>query len=295
MALKSKPSVGLFGSTGNLGSIFFREIEKQMSNSDCLVKAIGRPGNIPQYFNINKEGVITSKQGEIPKLIVNLSNSYFPNPTPEQIHEMESVILGVAEVISNTIRKSGCSIITASTYFQYCPTEFRPWSRYSELKSLAKQIIEETAKACGTNFTDFVLYDNYGGLPRNKFVDSLEKTLATGEEIECTEGAQVLNLTHVSDLSAAFISEVYQIMGGKNSGIRTYELKSNFTISLRDLVIKAEIACGRQANIKWGNIPYREREVFELWETGFDIPIGWKPQIEFETYIKKKFQKKIGI
>ena len=291
MTLLKKPSVGLLGSTGNLGSTFLREVDKLRENPGFAVGKIGRPDKISEDFNINNKGVIASKEGEFPRIIVNLSNSYFPNPAPNQMFEMETAIIGVAKAISNSIEESGCSVISASTYFQYCPNEYRPWSRYSELKTIAKEIIRNTAESCGTNFTDFVLYDNYGGLQRNKFVDLLERSLSNGEQIECTEGDQVLNLTHVSDLARAFVSEVQEFVNSECKGSQTYELRSDFTVNLRDLVLKAESSSGRQASINWGSIPYREREVFELWETGFNCPSGWRPKIGFESYIEGRFTK----
>jgi nucleoside-diphosphate-sugar epimerase len=293
MASIKEPSVGLLGSTGNLGSTFLREVENLRENPGFTVGKIGRPDKISKDFNINDKGVIASTGGEFPSIIVNLSNSYFPNPTPNQMFEMEAAIIGVAKAISNSIEESGCSVISASTYFQYCPNEYRPWSHYSELKRIAKEIIRSTAESCGTNFTDFVLYDNFGGLPRNKFVDFLERSLSNGEQIDCTEGDQVLNLTHVSDLVNAFVSEVQEFVNIEGKGSQTYELRSDFTVNLRDLVFKAESSSGRQASINWGAIPYREREVFELWETGFNRPSGWRAKIEFESYIKENFQNKL--
>jgi len=288
-----KPSVGLLGSTGNLGSTFLREVDKLRETPDFIVRKIGRPDKISEDFNIDDKGVIASKRGEFPSIIVNLSNSYFPNPTSNQMFEMETAIIGVAKAIANSIEESGCSVISASTYFQYCPNEYRPWSRYSELKTMAKEIIRSTAESCGTNFTDFVLYDNYGGSQRNKFVDFLERSLSNGEQIDCTEGDQVLNLTHVSDLARAFVSEVKEFVNIEDKGSQTYELRSDFTVNLRDLVFKAESSSGRQASINWGAIPYREREVFELWETGFNRPSGWRPEIKFESYIEERFPQEI--
>jgi nucleoside-diphosphate-sugar epimerase len=286
MTSTKKPVVGLLGSTGNLGSFFFHEIDQQGRNSSFVVKKIGRPEKISGDFNITPEGFITSREGEFPDVIVNLSNSYYPNPRPEQLREMETAILGVANAISNSIEKSGCSVISASTYFQYCPTEQQPWSHYSELKNTAKEIVKTAAESCGTNFMDFVLFDNYGGLPRNKFVDFLERSLLDGVQIDCTEGAQVLNLTHVNDLVAAFVSAVDELANTQGKGSQTYELKSQFTVSLRELVDIAERASGRRASINWGAIPYREKEVFELWETGFKPPSAWKPNIEFLEEVK---------
>jgi nucleoside-diphosphate-sugar epimerase len=163
------------------------------------------------------------------------------------------------------------------------------------LKRIAKEIIRSTAESCGTNFTDFVLYDNYGGLQRNKFVDFLERSLSNGEQIDCTEGDQVLNLTHVRDLARAFVSEVQEFVNIECKGSQTYELRSDFTVNLRDLVLKAERSSGRKASINWGAIPYREREVFELWETGFSRPSEWRPEVKFESYIEERFPKEVMI
>ena len=291
MSPDGKAVVGLLGSTGNLGSTFLREIRKLRTTSEISIKSIGRPGRISEDFNITKNGIIKSRDGNFPNVIINLSNCYFPKPTPEEEIEMEFAILGVADAISNTINESGCSVISASTYFQYCPNELQPWSYYSELKSRAKETIQSAADSCASNFTDFVLYDNYGGIKRSKFVDLLEQSLASGSQVDCTDGDQVLNLTHVSDLVAAFVLEVEEFIDFKDKGSQTYELRSNFTVNLRELVLEAERASGRSASINWGAIPYREREVFELWKTGLNSPSSWRPTINFGTYIEEKFPK----
>lgn len=283
--------VGLLGSTGNLGSTFLRKFAEISTLPNISVKSVGRQNKISNHFNVTKDGFIKSSEGAFPDVIVNLSNSYFPSATPEQNVQMEDAILGVAEVISNTIEKSGCSVISASTYFQYCPSELQPWSKYSEIKNTAKEMIEITAKNHQTNFSDFVLYDNFGGINRNKFVDLVEQSLFSGNQMDCTNGEQVLNLTHVDDLVEAFISELVRMSQGEKNGCRSYELKSNFTMNLREIVRKAELASGRYVSVNWGAIPYREREVFELWETGLPSPGNWNPQIDFETYIEGKYPK----
>jgi hypothetical protein len=95
-------------------------------------------------------------------------------------------------------------------------------------------------------------------------------------------------------LAAAFISEVKQFVNSEGVGSHTYELKSSFTVNLRELVLKAERASGRHAFIDWGVIPYRDREVFELWETGLNSPSNWMPKVDFESYIKGKFSRVSG-
>lgn len=286
MMLEENAVVGLLGATGNLGSTFAREFR---ALTKWHLEIIGRPAKLSKNFNITEDGLIQSNSGKFPDLIINLSNFYVPNPNYEQDREMHKTILGVADAISNTIDEAGCSVISASTYFQYCPIELRPWSNYSALKMESKMVIESAATSRGVNFTDFVLYDNYGGLNRNKFVDLLEQSLLNGFEIDCTDGQQVLNLTHVSDLALAFVLEVIELSQTKHTGLHTYELKSDFTVSLRELVLRAELASGRRANVNWGAIPYREREVFHLWQTGFSNPPYWRPLVNFETYVKGKF------
>jgi len=294
MNSKEKAVVGLLGASGNLGSSFLREFNCSDAENTVSIKRIGRPNKLSEDFNITEKGIIQSGEGNFPDIIINLSNLYIPNPSHPQKLEMELAIVGVADAISKTVKESGCSVISASTYFQYCPRDIQPWSRYAELKIKAKEIIESTAALSGTNFTDFVLYDNYGGLDRNKFVDLLELSLLQGSRVNCTGGEQVLNLTHVSDLAAAFISEVKQFVNSEGVGSHTYELKSTFTVNLRELVLKAERASGRHAFIDWGVIPYRDREVFELWETGLNSPSNWMPKVDFESYIKRKFSRVSG-
>lgn len=72
MTPHNKIKVGLLGPTGNLGSTFLREFELHESRLNFEVGKIGRPGKPSEDFNITEEGIITSRNGDTPEIIINL-------------------------------------------------------------------------------------------------------------------------------------------------------------------------------------------------------------------------------
>lgn len=72
-----------------------------------------------------------------------------------------------------------------------------------------------------------------------------------------------------------------------NAGdVCSFGVDSNSRIKLRDLVSEYELVNQVKLNIKWGEEPYREREVMEPCDNLNNIP-GWKPLIPLAYGLNK--------
>jgi nucleoside-diphosphate-sugar epimerase len=177
-------------------------------------------------------------------------------------------------------------VISASTYLQYAPEDMRPWSRYAELKIQAQEKLLDASDLAGSNFVDFVLYDNFGGKRRGKFVDELLNSIESGSTLDATPGSQILNLTHLDDLADGLMTQMI-LMLTKSSipDEKVMELKSSYNRTLREIVDDINETIDVPLNVNWGNLPYREKEVFEPWNTGLNSPDWWNPKSGFIPWV----------
>ena len=282
---KHRQVVALLGSSGNLGS---KVMERNKNNSTFELIAVTRGKRGENEFHIDDKKEISHPRGMLPDLIVNLSNYYSPRETTEDVSRMEEAILGTAKILTKYISKHQVGLISASTYLQYAPDPFRPWSKYADFKQQAQlQLFEECGKT-GTNFVDFVLYDNYGGRSRGKFIDQLLNSLEDESSLDATPGAQILNLTHINDVADGFLLQIKLTLESGLNSQKIFELKSNYTKSLRDIVLDVQSYTGLHPSVNWGAIPYRDHEVFEHWNNDLEVPNWWTPKIDFPTWLQAR-------
>jgi nucleoside-diphosphate-sugar epimerase len=279
---KLRQVVALLGSSGNLGS----KVMELNNNSEFDLIAVTREKRGENEFYIDNRGEISHPKGVLPDLIVNLSNYYSPRESAEDIARMEKAILGTARILSKYISKHQIGLISASTYLQYAPDSFHPWSRYADFKQQAQMELFEECSKTNTNFIDFVLYDNYGGRSRGKFLDQLLDSLEDKSPLDATPGAQILNLTHINDIAEGFLSQIKRTLESGQSSQRIFELKSNYTKTLKDIVFDVQSYTGLKPSVNWGAIPYRDHEVFEHWDNNLVVPKWWTPKIDFPTWVQ---------
>ena len=276
----------VLGGGGNLGRMIIGDSNLQ---SHEVLRVGWEQGDDTEFF-IDKKGSLRSRLGRRPDVIVNASNYYVPSPTELDRVVMKNSILGVAETLGNWIKVFGTPVITFSTYFQFCPIELRPWSLYASLKQTARDLVISSAELAGSNLTDFILFDNYGGLPRGKFIDLALSAAISKEPIKASGGLQLLNLSHIADLANAISFAILNVARSNSSEIKTFQLKSKETLSLREIIDTIESASKSRVNVLWGHIPYREREVFELWDVEHEVPDYFRQSHVFSSYIEQLFQ-----
>lgn len=284
------PVVALFGSNGNLGS---RVLNASLSENYILVPVKRNNANESEFY-LNPSNELSHKEGIIPDLIVNLANFYSPVENTQNTQEMQQAILGLTSTIMKHVQKHGTRVISASTYFQYAPVNMRPWSKYAEFKHRAQQEMVDCCTKKQTHFTDFVLFDNYGGRLRGKFIDRIIECLISGESIEATQGNQLINLTHIDDIARAFIEEMNRILCTEKPEQSIYSVKSDYTRTLREVVADMQETTARRIDVSWGSIPYREKEVFHNWEIDLENPPKWRPTINFTNWVRDMPYGKLG-
>lgn len=280
------PNILIIGCTGNLGSL----VLELLHNSNFPIRCTKRLGESAVDPTIIPFKGFRNLQDFEPNIVLNLANYYSQDTSLSSINKMNDSITGVATAIARENIKWKAKIITVSSYFQYCPEEFKPWSLYSELKSEALQILDKSSRSINTQLVNFILYDNYAGKNKKKFFDLLIKSVAMKQSLDATFGEQVINLTDINNIATAIVQECSFSLNLHDNHFVTYDLKGIHTFKLRELAGLVSSVLNISPLIKWGAIPYRPKEVFNLWETTYKPPRYWSPKDQLSDYILKEAQ-----
>lgn len=276
----------LIGGTGNLGSAIKTYFENRNYSVYCAV----REPNYEQEILVSPFEPILLPKGVNVDLIINASNKYYVNPEFNQALEMKDAILGLSKSIS--VSNFDCPIVYFSSYLQFLPDEFQPWSTYTEMKSESSEIMFEYSRDRRSKVFEIVLYDNYGGKRKNKFFDLALSAAITQKLLPATKGESVLNLTHITDI----VSNLEVLIRDSSSYIysgynHTFSIYSSDTFSLRGLITYIENLLEVKVPIEWDAIPYRDKEVFKFYNARPILP-SFIQNISLKDYIISQVNKK---
>jgi hypothetical protein len=275
-------NVLLIGKTGNLGF----EINKYFEEKNYKVfSAVRNPTSQYEFLIKPNEPINLPKDTKI-DLIINAANLYYVDPSPDEVLQMHDSIIGIAKSIY--LSDLSCPVIYFSSYLQYLPNELQPWSDYTIIKSEATEIFNTYGKDRQTSTLELVLYDNYGGRRKGKFFDLAIDSAMKQNSLQATRGETVVNLTHVFDivksLESSITSDLFNSINNKN---HSYSIYSTDLHSLKNLVALIEEVLKVRVPVTWGAIPYREKELFEFYNTKPILPT-FSQTISLRQYILAK-------
>ena len=255
-------NVLLIGASGNLGSQIGTFLNSQ---GNKVYRGVKNPNSSWDILINEFQEILIPNELQI-DVVINASNKYFINPSPQEIQLMRNSITGISTSIAKT--NLGCPVVFFSSYFQYIGDAGESWSSYADLKNTSTEIMRKFSEQKTSTVLELVLYDNYGGHRKNKFFDLALDSVFSGKDLLATPGESVLNLTYISDIvnSLGTILNVDAPLL-QEGGLKTFSIYSKDTYTLKNLVNTIEEISGKTASVKWGAVPYRAREVFEFLPT----------------------------
>jgi hypothetical protein len=269
----------VLGSGGNLGKTFLKQPflrEFEIIDTSLESFLINKKAKIELWNSIQVP------RGFVPDIIINLTNKYYPRPTSTQIVEMRDSILGIGNAILKSNLKWNAKIIQFSSYFQYAPRELSPWSEYSDVKNELIKLLNKD-----NYLVEIVLYDNYGGSRKDKFLDLVINASKNNSKVDANPGESLLNLTHIDDICLGLDLVLSNSKSMAFDNTKKIQLKSSQTLTLREVVSIINTISGNKVNISWGALEYRAKEVFAMWESAPNL-LGWSPKRSLEEYIKEE-------
>jgi nucleoside-diphosphate-sugar epimerase len=138
----------------------------------------------------------------------------------------------------------------------------------------------------GLRFVALELSDTYGpGDNRKKLMSLLIDRVRNRQPLSMSAGEQRISLVFISDVVDAFVSAIEIVPDLRPGEEARFGVTAAEQPRLRDLVALFEREAGVKLDIRWGERPYRTREVMIPWQ-GPALP-GWQPKIDLSTGIKR--------
>ena len=220
-------------------------------------------------------------------LIINAAGNYSLEWTSSELMKNLDSNIGVSLTIAQFVLEQKVPVVTLGTFFEKAPNCFQPWSHYTTSKIAAVNLIREAVAIAGTSHSHLYLYDNFGaGINRGKFIDRLISATEGNGVILAGDGNQVQDLTAISDVANAIISEARNILQLKNSVVsRERQIRSHRVLSLEEISNIFQEITGVNLDIRWNHLEPRRNQVFEVWDSASMLE-KWVPEIALEDYFR---------
>ncbi len=276
------------GITGYVGT----HLAINLDNKGHEVAGLYRPSSLPQ-IHIQKarlwpatdegHGFREALMEFRPNVVIHLAAHYLPQHRPEDIGPLVRANIQYGAHLLEAMRESSCdAMVFAGTSWQhYHDANYCPANLYAATKQAFSSLADYYRDAHGLRFLELHLYDCYGpNDPRRKLLNQMKENARNTTPLPMSNGEQRIHLIHVHDLTnglALACQQALKLLPGQRA---LYRMPSPKAISLRELVEQFNQSNPRHPlQVIWGNLPYREREIFTPWENGEILP-GWEPCIK---------------
>lgn len=223
-----------------------------------------------------------------PDIVIHLASLYLTVHSYEQIDDLiKSNITFPTKLLEAMSVNNVTKLINTGTSWQhYNSASYEPVNLYAATKQAFDDVIKYYTSAKYFSCITLKLFDTYGpDDKRGKLISLLDKLSKTKEGLSMSAGEQIVELTHINDVCAAYLAAI-ELIDEKDAGSNDcYGVSSNEKYNLRTLVEIYEKANNINLDIKWGGRPYREREVMDLCNNLPNIP-KWEAKISLSEGLK---------
>jgi len=202
---------------------------------------------------------------------------------------IESNIFLGAAILEATLNTGVKWFLNTGTFWQHYEPDtqdYHPVNLYAATKQAFIDMAKYYVEVSGIKFVTLKICDTFGPDDTRAKIFSLWNNIAqTGEILSMSKGEQEIDILYIDDVISGFV----HLIGLLNSN---EELKPDYALcaekryTLKELADLYENATGKQLNIRWGERPYRIREVMVPWKAGTKLP-GWKPEVSIIDGILK--------
>lgn len=270
---------GIYGHLGNELALTLSKSYKVIGLDYCYRKTHSINNKFKIYFSSKNELDVIFKKHKI-DIIVHTATFYSEIKNELNI-VFESNLVFSCKILSLAIKYNVNFFINTDTVLD----------RYTNSYSLSKRHFQEWLyfNKNEINIINLKLEYFYGPKAgENNFIIKMLKTLVLdNQKIPLTKGIQLRNFIYIDDVCSA-----YQIVIDKiNSFTSSYidlDVCSNYSISIKNLMLILKKITKSNADLNFGIIPYRENELMMSISDNTKLSkLGWSPKIDLEDGIRK--------
>lgn len=210
-------------------------------------------------------GIVSSIK---PDLIIHLAAFFTPQ---HQLEDLEPLILSnllFGTQLLEAMSQGGVKyLINTGTHWQHYEGEsYNPVNLYAATKQAFETLAKYYQEKDKVRILTIKLIDTYGPFdPRPKVLSLLKKLALSDGVLDMSPGDQELGLLYIDDVIEAYmigLTMVKELQPGENLRVVAAPKVSH---SLKQVVETFETVIGKKLNIRWGDRPYREREMMKVW------------------------------
>ena len=200
---------------------------------------------------------------------------------------MESNIIFSSQLIEAMAVSGASYLINTGTSWQHYKNEkYNPVCLYAATKQAFEDIAKFYIDSKNIKMITLKLFDTYGpNDKRKKIFNLLHNASKSNETLLISKGEQLIDLVYIDDVIDAYFLALKRIQDSRTK-IEEFAVSSGNPITLKELVSIYEKTAEKSISVKWGALPYREREVMIPWNHGVPLPM-WRPKISIEEGIKR--------
>lgn len=248
------------------------------------------------YLNLDQTELINRIKEFYPEFVINLAGYSTSSDSYADVEKLINANVLFLSRLLDSVKdiKLKCFIYTGSSteYFKNDKI-LNPAYLYSASKSAGRSILAYYSDVyCFKSIvvTPFNIYGEING--QKKIIDILYNSLDSPEPVNTTQGEQVLDFIHVEDVAELYIRIMNEFDNIPDN--TEFFAGTGKGTSIKQLAGFLELLTGKKANINWGGIPYRKKD---LMYSVADIRkmeelLNWTPSVDLHTgltmYLKSK-------
>lgn len=290
------------GATGFIGQNLVKVLLDKNYEVHCIVRTASNTSNMSQKVTIfkydeNISSLIDYFNEQKFDGVIHLASLFLATHTKDDIVNLISSNVKFGTELLEASKQSNTKwFINTGTFWQnYENEDYNPVNLYAATKEAFESIAKYYTETSNLIFTTIKLNDTFGvNDTRNKVFNLWNKISQTGETLEMSAGEQIIDISYIDDVVLAYEVLITHLNSHQKEDFKnkTFVVSSNERMSLKELSKVFEEATNTKLNIKWGERPYREREVMNPWEDGKSVP-NWKPKYTLKQAIQRTIGKNL--
>jgi nucleoside-diphosphate-sugar epimerase len=284
------------GASGYVGSQLARRLVAEGWDVHVLLRPASKPdalAPVAQGVTVHRFGGATAELVEIvraaaPDSVFHLAAAFLAQHRPEDVELLVQANLLFSTQLLEAMAVNGVRVLvnTGTAWQHFENRAYDPVNLYAATKQAFEAILAYYVNAHGFASATLALFDTYGPHdPRLKLVSALWRAAADGSTLSMSAGEQLLDLVYIDDVIDAYLATELVLRNTGGVQLR-YGVSSGAPLRLKDLVSAFERATGLKVNVRWGERPYRPREVMRPW-TDFSAPPGWRARTELDEGLRR--------
>jgi nucleoside-diphosphate-sugar epimerase len=285
------------GGTGFVGSHLVKNLLENGYTVHLLVRGGSRLEEVDRFIAGANSHVHDGSTRQLlaivkeirPQVVFHLASLFIAEHSADQIDQLvASNVLFGTQLLEAMVSADVRFIVNTGTAWQHFHSASpRPSCLYAATKQAFQDILDFYSDAYDLRAITLKLFDTYGpGDRRRKLFWLLKNASISGEALSMSQGEQEIDLVHIEDVVDAFRMAESRLLRGSEFPHEIYSVSSRNRLPLRAVVDLFGKLFDKELRIKWGERPYRRREIMVAWDDGTSLP-NWTPKVSLEDGLRR--------